>query len=66
MHELEKLFAEGKINRLDGITIDFKDWWFNCRPSHTKPFLRLNVEARTQDLLDEKVGIIKKHVGEPA
>jgi len=65
MHDLGKLFAEGKIDRLDGITIDFKDWWCNCRPSHAEPFLRLNAEARTQDLLDEKVGVIKKHLGEP-
>jgi phosphomannomutase len=65
MHELGKLFADGKIDRLDGITIDFKDWWFTCRPSHTEPFLRLNVEAKTQDLLDEKLGVIKKHLGEP-
>jgi len=65
MRELGKLFAEGKINRLDGITIDFKDWWFNCRASRAEPFLHLNVEARTQDLLDEKVSIIRKHLGEP-
>lgn len=65
MDELAKLFAEGRINRLDGMTIDFKDWWFNCRPSHIEPILRLNVEARTRDLLNEKYGVIKKHMGEP-
>jgi phosphomannomutase len=32
--------------------VEFDDWWFNVRPSNTEPLLRLNVEARTQDLLD--------------
>lgn len=65
LQTLGKLFAEGKINHLDGITVDFKDWWFNCRPSQTEPLLRLNVEARTQDLLDEQYGVITRHLGEP-
>ena len=30
------------------------DWWFNVRPSNTEPLLRLNVEARTPELLEEK------------
>ena len=32
-------------DRLDGLTVDFGDWWFNLRPSNTEPLLRLNVEA---------------------
>jgi phosphomannomutase len=39
------------LDRLDGLTCDFGDWWFNVRPSNTEPLLRLNVEARdTQSL----------------
>jgi phosphomannomutase len=34
------------LDRLDGLTCDFGDWWFNVRPSNTEPLLRLNVEAR--------------------
>jgi phosphomannomutase len=44
-------FAEGRADRLDGLTVEFDDWWFNVRPSNTEPLLRLNVEARTEDLL---------------
>ena len=33
------------IDRLDGITVDHGDWWYNLRPSNTEPLLRLNVEA---------------------
>ena len=47
-------FADGRQDRLDGLTVEFDDWWFNVRPSNTEPLLRLNVEARTQELLEEK------------
>jgi phosphomannomutase len=42
------------VDHLDGLTCDFGDWWFNVRPSNTEPLLRLNVEARTQALMEEK------------
>ena len=35
----------GMVDRLDGLTVDKGDWWFNLRPSNTEPLLRLNVEA---------------------
>ncbi len=38
----------------DGYRLEFRDWWFNIRPSNTEPYLRLIVEAKTQDLLKEK------------
>ena len=46
--------ADGRQDRLDGLTVQYEDWWFNLRPSNTEPLLRLNVEARTQALLEEK------------
>jgi phosphomannomutase len=48
-------FADGQQDRLDGLTVDYDDWWFNVRPSNTEPLLRVNVEARTPELLEEKV-----------
>ena len=47
------------IYDFDGYRIEFKDWWFNIRPSNTEPYLRLLVEAKTKTLLNEKLGIIK-------
>lgn len=47
-------YSEGRQDRLDGLTVEFEDWWFNVRPSNTEPLLRLNVEARTPELLEEK------------
>ncbi len=41
--------GQGRQNRLDGLTVEFDDWWFNLRPSNTEPLLRLNLEARTTD-----------------
>jgi phosphomannomutase len=38
----------GTVDRLDGLTVDHGDWWFNLRPSNTEPLLRLNVEAADQ------------------
>ena len=52
--ELEKKYASGRIDWLDGITVEFPDWWFNVRPSNTEPYLRLSVEANNPALLEQK------------
>jgi phosphomannomutase len=44
-----------KVDYLDGLTIEFKDWWFNLRASNTEPLLRLNLEANNPKLLLEKL-----------
>ncbi len=54
IEEIARSFADGHQDRLDGLTVQFDDWWFNVRPSNTEPLLRLNVEARTPGLLEEK------------
>ena len=47
-------YQEGKQDRTDGLTVELEDWWFNCRPSNTEPLLRLNLEARTEELMKTK------------
>ncbi len=56
LHELEEHFGKGVqfIDHLDGLTVDYGDWWFNVRPSNTEPLLRLNVEANSRQLMEEK------------
>lgn len=54
MEKLKELYKEGALDELDGIRIDFPDWWFNVRPSNTEPKLRLNLEAKTKELMEEK------------
>lgn len=54
MRRLQERYADGAQSTLDGIKIDYPDWWFNVRPSNTEPVLRLNCEATTQALMEEK------------
>ena len=49
------------IDRLDGLTVDAGDWWFNLRPSNTEPLLRLNLEAPTADDIDRLVDEVRGH-----
>ena len=65
MEELARRYGEGRVDFLDGVTVSFKDWWFNCRPSNTEPFLRLNIEAKTEKLLAERLGEIEAQLGAP-
>jgi phosphomannomutase len=43
-----------KIDHLDGLTVDYGDWWFNLRPSNTEPLLRLNVEASDRETMERE------------
>ena len=63
--ELAAKYPSGKIDYLDGITIDNGEWWFNVRQSNTEPLLRLNLETKTPKMLDEKFTELKKMLGEP-
>ncbi len=54
LETLENKFRGGKILKIDGLRIDFADWWFNLRPSQTEPVLRLVVEAKTKKLMVKK------------
>ncbi|MGB5552231.1 MAG: phosphomannomutase/phosphoglucomutase, partial [Thermoanaerobaculia bacterium] len=48
IQELAERFDDGQIDYLDGITVQYEDWWFNVRPSNTEPYLRLVMEAATE------------------
>jgi phosphomannomutase len=65
MDELARRYSDAQIDHLDGVTISYKDWWFNCRPSNTEPLLRLNVEAKSKGLLDEKLSEMTGQLGKP-
>ncbi|HZB82451.1 MAG TPA: phosphomannomutase/phosphoglucomutase [Rubrobacteraceae bacterium] len=57
LEKLEEHYAEredAKIDHLDGLTVDFGDWWFNLRPSNTEPLLRLNVEASDRATMERE------------
>jgi phosphomannomutase len=56
-------FKDGQQDHLDGLTVQYPDWWFNVRPSNTEPLLRLNVEGDTRELMergrDEVLAVIR-------
>jgi phosphomannomutase len=55
LRELQERFApEGVVSHLDGISIEAEDWHFNVRPSNTEPLLRLNLEARSKERMEQK------------
>jgi phosphomannomutase len=64
----EHMAGQGaSIDRLDGLTVDHGDWWYNLRPSNTEPLLRLNVEAKDETEcarhLDEVLALVAKLTG---
>ena len=52
--KLKTAYADGAQHELDGLKVDYPDWWFNVRPSNTEPLLRLNLEAKTPEMMEEK------------
>ena len=55
LQELKERFGrEGTVSHLDGVSVDADDWHMNVRPSNTEPLLRLNLEARTRELMERK------------
>ena len=66
IRELADAYKAGKIDYLDGVTIELPDWWFNVRKSNTEPLLRLNVEAKSQADLDQRLAELQKYLGQPA
>ena len=55
LEELEDRFGpQGEVSHLDGISVNADEWHFNVRPSNTEPLLRLNLEARSEELMEQK------------
>jgi len=66
LRDLEQHFGKDaqSVDHLDGITLDFGDWWFNVRPSNTEPLLRLNVEANSPELMQQKRDEVLTFIGQ--
>jgi len=63
MQRLERHYTDAKVDHLDGVTIEYPDWWLNVRKSNTEPLLRVNVEGDTRALMeqhrDEALAVIR-------
>ncbi len=60
LQKIKNEFSNGKISELDGVTIEFPDFWLNARASNTEPLLRINTEADSKELLEENTKKIKE------
>ena len=65
MDELAIRYADARIDYLDGITVEYDDWWFNVRPSNTEPYLRLVLEAGSPEELQRHSDELQGILGEP-
>lgn len=61
--ELGQRYSDAEVYYLDGITVRYPHWWFNVRKSNTEPMLRLNLEADTPELMEEKKKEIEGLIG---
>ncbi len=64
LEALEAKYQDGRIDHLDGLSVDYPNWWFNARASHTELVLRLNVGATSQALLTEKQQILIEQIND--
>lgn len=62
IEELKIKYSDGKQDSLDGLTVEYDNWWFNLRKSNTEPVVRLRLEADTQDVLEEKKAELVKAI----
>jgi phosphomannomutase len=65
IRELESRYADGSVDYLDGITVEYPDWWFNVRPSNTEPYLRLVLEASNEADLAARRSELEALLGKP-
>ena len=54
INKAEEKYKDGKIEHIDGLSIEYDNWRFNLRKSNTEPLLRLNLEAKSEELMKQK------------
>jgi len=65
IREITVAFQDGGIDLLDGVTVNYPDWWFNVRESNTEPLLRLNLEGTTKDAFERGRARVMPFLGTP-
>ncbi|MFA5208037.1 MAG: phosphomannomutase/phosphoglucomutase [Candidatus Paceibacterota bacterium] len=55
IEKVKDKYIDGKLLTIDGVRIDFDDWWFSIRASNTEPILRLIIEGKTKEKMEEKL-----------
>jgi phosphomannomutase len=62
IREIEEYYKDGEISCIDGLSVEYPAWRFNLRASNTEPFIRLNIEAKSKGLLEEKTMELKNRL----
>lgn len=60
--QIKQEFIKGKVNELDGLSVEFSDWRFNIRTSNTEPLLRLNVEGANSDIVNTHLDMLRSKI----
>ena len=60
---LSEKYGDGEVDFLDGITVQYEDWWFNVQPYSDESLLRLNLEACEESILEAKLGELSSQLG---
>lgn len=63
MERIKERYGDARMLVLDGVTVSYPNWWANVRASNTEPLLRLNMEADTEELLEEKQAEVEALIG---
>ena len=53
LEEIAATYSGARIDHLDGVTIEYRHWWMNLRPSNTEALLRLNVEGDAREVMEQ-------------
>lgn len=62
MKSCEETYTDGTVDKFEGVTIEYPNWRFNLRSSNTEPLLRLNIEAKSQKILDQKFSEVTEFI----
>lgn len=63
LDRIRSAYTDGEHSTIDGLSVEYKDWWFNVRASNTEDLLRLNIEAMTKEKLDEEFLKLQQLIG---
>lgn len=65
LRRIAGIYTEADVDYLDGLTVNGDHWWFNVRASNTEPYLRFNIEADNEQILEEKLKELTPLLGTP-
>ena len=65
LKNIKEKYSDGRQFELDGVSVEYPDWWFNVRASNTEPLLRLTLEAKSEEKMIQKRDELLKLIVEP-